>query len=241
MATLVRSNHQLCSPLHGLRKAPCLPLQTLFFKPSSRSSTLFALRASLEDTSSSASSSPSSSLDVSVFRFTLGIPGFNDSDLPRVLGIAFGAVLLLNHFLTADYVTAAQWRSELIGLCNAAISISLPTLGRSLNGGTPINTATSMPKSRQIFTLSNNLLPEEKEDLAWGSYALLKNTKTTSLVIWNEELVCARGFWDVPQEAQGEVSEWLEKMLKNSSLFTSNTLTYVPFKAGKGVRFCPAS
>lgn len=47
-------------------------------------------------------------VDISVFRFTLGIPGFDDSDLPVVLGIVFGGLLLLNHFFSLNSLTAAQ-------------------------------------------------------------------------------------------------------------------------------------
>lgn len=47
-------------------------------------------------------------LDVQVFRFTLGIPGFDDANIPRVIG-AVGAVLLtLNHVLTAQPVPDTQ-------------------------------------------------------------------------------------------------------------------------------------
>ncbi|KAI5072517.1 hypothetical protein GOP47_0012623 [Adiantum capillus-veneris] len=231
MATIASSKYVCGSPFYacGRRKAssqlrwtPLSPSPS----PSPAGATWVSIRASQQDPPSS------SSVDVSVFRFTLGIPGFDDSDLPRVLGIAFGAVLVLNHFLGADYVTAAQWRSELVGLCNSILSISLPSIGRSLSGGRP-DAATLLPNSRQIFALSKNLLLEEKEELAWGSYALLKNTRTTSLVIWNEELLCARGFWDVPSEAEGDVIGWLEEMVKKSSVSTCNTLTYIPFKADK--------
>ena len=39
-----------------------------------------------------------------------GIPGFDDADLPKVIGVFVGAVLLLNHFLSRDSViTPAQW------------------------------------------------------------------------------------------------------------------------------------
>lgn len=245
MATLCCNS---CGPLSSFSKAPLLHFQAraVPIPAALSSSTFFALRASVASSSSTffalhasakedldTSSSSSRSLDVSFFRFTLGIPGFDDSDLPRVLGIAFGAIVLLNHFLTADSITAAQWRSELVGLCNAILSINLPSIGRSLNGGTSTSAATSMSTSRQIFALAKNLSLEDKEDLAWGSYALLRNTKTTSLAIWNEELVCARGFWDIPNEAEGNILEWLEEMLRKTSLFACDTLTYLPFKADK--------
>ncbi|MCO5588041.1 hypothetical protein L7F22_041995 [Adiantum nelumboides] len=232
MDTLAWNKHVCSSLACGRRQASSLPRQTpILHSPSPAGSTFFSLRASQQDPPSS------SSVDVSVFRFTLGIPGFNDSDLPRVLGIVFGAILVLNHFLTTDYVSAAQWRSELIGFCSSILSVSLPSIGRSLNGRRPIDAATSLPKGRQFFALSENLLLEEKEELAWGSYTLLKNTRTTSLVIWNEEVLCARGFWDVPSRAEEDVIEWLGETLKKSSLSLCNNLTYVPFKAGEEMLF----
>lgn len=36
-------------------------------------------------------------MDVAVFRFTLGIPGFDDSNIPRVIGTVVAALVALNH------------------------------------------------------------------------------------------------------------------------------------------------
>lgn len=47
-------------------------------------------------------------LDVAVFRFTLGIPGFDDALIPRVVGILGAALLLVNHLLSDGAVTDAQ-------------------------------------------------------------------------------------------------------------------------------------
>ncbi|KAH7352843.1 hypothetical protein KP509_19G066300 [Ceratopteris richardii] len=237
MACVGWNGYLFPSPVHGRNNVTSRLLdQPSFARASSTSHAVLApvLRATSEDQQASPS------VDVSVFRFTLGIPGFNDSDLPRVLGIAFGAILVLNHFLTGDYVTAAQWRSEIIGLCNVIFSISLPSIGMRLNGGGQVNAASSMPRSRQIFALSKTLSSEEKEELAWGTYVLLKNTRATSVVVWNEHLICARGLWDIPDEASKDVLEWLEEILRKSPLFSSGTLTYIPSKADKqGWSFLP--
>jgi hypothetical protein len=45
---------------------------------------------------------------VAVFRFTLGIPGFDDSLVPRFVGGAAGALLALNHVLSPQPVSDAQ-------------------------------------------------------------------------------------------------------------------------------------
>lgn len=47
-------------------------------------------------------------VDVAVFRFTLGIPGFEDRMIPRVVGLAIGGLLLLNHVLGAQPTPEAQ-------------------------------------------------------------------------------------------------------------------------------------
>lgn len=47
-------------------------------------------------------------IDVAVFRFTLGIPGFDDRFIPRVVGLALGALLVVNHVLGADPTPEAQ-------------------------------------------------------------------------------------------------------------------------------------
>jgi hypothetical protein len=47
-------------------------------------------------------------LDVAVFRFTLGIPGFDDRLIPRFVGGAAAALLAVNHILSAQPVPEAQ-------------------------------------------------------------------------------------------------------------------------------------
>lgn len=47
-------------------------------------------------------------LDVQVFRFTLGIPGFDDANIPRVVGIIGGVLLTANHLMSASPVSDAQ-------------------------------------------------------------------------------------------------------------------------------------
>lgn len=47
-------------------------------------------------------------LDVAVFRFTLGIPGFDDRNIPRVVGLAMAAALAANHLASPSPVPEAQ-------------------------------------------------------------------------------------------------------------------------------------
>lgn len=57
-------------------------------------------------------------LNLSVLRFTLGIPGLDESYLPRWIGYAFGSLLVLNHFVTSSStsVTPAQLVSNLLAI-----------------------------------------------------------------------------------------------------------------------------
>ena len=71
-------------------------------------------------------------IDVSVFQFTLGIPGLPDEQVPRILGLVTCALLVLNHMST-DVVEAAQARSEVVALLLGATCIALPTLNRAIN------------------------------------------------------------------------------------------------------------
>lgn len=47
-------------------------------------------------------------VDVAVFRFTLGIPGFEDRLAPRVVGLVGASLLALNHALAVQPIPAAQ-------------------------------------------------------------------------------------------------------------------------------------
>ena len=54
-------------------------------------------------------------LDVAVFRFTLGIPGFDDDLIPRVVGALGAALLVGNHVLAGSSPSGAQvscWRLQ---------------------------------------------------------------------------------------------------------------------------------
>ncbi|KAI4340865.1 hypothetical protein MLD38_025663 [Melastoma candidum] len=76
----------------------------------------------------------SRSINLSVLRITLGIPGLHESYLPRWIGYGFGSVLLLNHFLGyyPSSFTPAQLRTEALGLSVAAFSVFIPYIGKFL-------------------------------------------------------------------------------------------------------------
>lgn len=143
-------------------------------------------------------------VDLSVFRFTLGIPGFDESNLPRIIGIVFGLLLVLNHILSQNSVTPAQLRSEAVGLVLASIAVCLPFAGKRLKGMSVSRHQDFPADCRQVFLMSENLSVDDKEDLAWGSYALLRNTISMSVLIFHSEVLCARGFWDMPADASND-------------------------------------
>ncbi|KAG0501185.1 hypothetical protein HPP92_001257 [Vanilla planifolia] len=119
-------------------------------------------------------------LKLSVLRFTLGIPGLDESYLPRWIGLAFGSLILLNHFLSSS-PTPAQLRSEGLGLCLAAFSTTLPYIGEILEGKNQVDRSVLPEGNKQIFIMSENLLDSEKEDLAWATFVLLHNTNAISV------------------------------------------------------------
>ncbi|XP_073159428.1 protein COFACTOR ASSEMBLY OF COMPLEX C SUBUNIT B CCB2, chloroplastic [Henckelia pumila] len=156
-------------------------------------------------------------LNLSVLRFTLGIPGLDESYLPRYIGYTFGALLLLNHFVGSDSssITPAQLRTEALGLSLAAFSVCVPYIGRFLKGATPIDQKNIIEGVEQIFLMSPNMADTRKEDLAWGTYVLLRNTNSISVLISVQNELCVRGYWNVPKDLSKEnASGWFEKQIE---------------------------
>ena len=60
-----------------------------------------------------------------------GIPGFDDEDIPRVVGLVGAALLVANHLAQGANPSDAQARSELIGAFLAACCVVTPTLGKA--------------------------------------------------------------------------------------------------------------
>ncbi|KAK6155769.1 hypothetical protein DH2020_010017 [Rehmannia glutinosa] len=162
----------------------------------------------------SQNNTPQQQLNLSVLRFTLGIPGLDESYLPRYIGYAFGALLVLNHFVGSDSssVTPAQLRTETLGLSLAAFSAVVPYLGKFLKGATPTDQKSIPEGAEQIFVMSQDIADNMKEDLAWGSYVLLRNTNSISVLISVKDALCARGYWNTPKDLSKEnVSDWFRK------------------------------
>ncbi|XP_028098264.1 protein COFACTOR ASSEMBLY OF COMPLEX C SUBUNIT B CCB2, chloroplastic isoform X4 [Camellia sinensis] len=173
-------------------------------------------------------------LNLSVLRFTLGIPGLDESYLPRWIGYVFGALLLLNHFVGSDSTTAtpAQFRSEALGLSLAGFSIVLPYLGKFLKGATPVDQTTVPESAVQIFVMSQNVTDNVREDLAWGTYVLLRNTNTISVLISLQDALCVRGYWNTPEDvSKGDALDWFQKQIQRIGLSDLKDTLYFPQSA----------
>ncbi|OAE35261.1 hypothetical protein AXG93_392s1080 [Marchantia polymorpha subsp. ruderalis] len=160
-------------------------------------------------------------LDISVFRFTLGIPGLDDSDLPRVLGILFGGLLVLNHAFSLSSMTAAQ----------------LGGGGRSSSAG--------KPNEKQLFALADGLSDSRRQELAWASYTLLRNTDSTACLIWHSgRVVCVRGFWEIPDvddlKSKSSALAWLDSKLLSNRFAELQEPLYKPNNADvRGLEIIP--
>ncbi|KAL6954584.1 Protein COFACTOR ASSEMBLY OF COMPLEX C SUBUNIT B ccb2, chloroplastic [Sarracenia purpurea var. burkii] len=170
-------------------------------------------------------------INLSVLRFTLGIPGLDESYLPRWIGYVFGSLLLLNHFVGSNSTTTtpAQLRSEVLGLSLAGFSIVLPYIGKFLKGSTVMDEATVLESAKQIFVMSQNIVDNIKEDLAWGTYVLLRNTNTVSVLISVQHALCVRGYWNTPKDiSKVDALDWFQKQIQRIGLSDLEDTLYFP-------------
>lgn len=140
--------------------------------------------------------------EFAVFRFTLGIPGFDDQDIPRVVGLLGASLLVLNH-LSSTNLSDAQSRTEVIGGCLAAACVALPALGRRLDETGSVTGGTlDVAGGEQVFALSSSLAADAPKaaDAAWSTYALLTQTNAVGAFLWVDGVgvVCARGSVRLP-------------------------------------------
>ncbi|KAA8533770.1 hypothetical protein F0562_031287 [Nyssa sinensis] len=144
-----------------------------------------------------------------------GIPGLNESYLPRWIGYAFGLLLLLNHFVGSNSTTATP--SQL--------------------GATSMDQTILPEGAKQIFIMSQNISDTLREDLAWGTYILLRNTNTTSVLISIRDALCVRGYWNIPENgSKAHVLDRFEEQIKWIGLSDLKDTLYFPQCAGISVR-----
>ena len=124
--------------------------------------------------------------EFAVFRFTLGIPGFDDQDIPRVIGLLGTSLLVVNH-LSGASPSEAQARTELIGGVLAAACVVVPTLGRRLDETGAVEGGTlDVAGGEQVFALAPSLAADADAaaDAAWSTYALLTQTNAQGAFLW---------------------------------------------------------
>ncbi|CAI0546983.1 unnamed protein product [Linum tenue] len=196
--------------------------------PSNRTRKPIAIRADGSPTSKD----QQDQLNVSVLRFTFGIPGLDETYLPRWIGYGFGSLLLLNHFAGSDSsTTSAQLRTEGLGLSLAAFSVALPYFGRFLKGATRVDQVALPEGTQQIFVMSPTISDSEKEEFAWGSYVLLRNTNTVAVLISIQGELCVRGYWNVPYDngtAKAPILDWFQRQIENIGLGDLKDVLYFP-------------
>ncbi|KAK4799633.1 hypothetical protein SAY86_024998 [Trapa natans] len=178
-------------------------------------------------------------LNLSVLRFTLGIPGFDESYLPRYIGYGLGSLLLLNHFVGSDLssITPAQLRTEVLGLSLAAFSIVLPYLGKFLPGITTVNQASLPAGNEQLFIMSEGMPEALREQLAWSTYVLLRNTNTIAVLLTVGGEMCIRGYWNTPsQVSRANLIDWFNKQIQNTGLSDLKDVLYFPQDSDDGLQ-----
>lgn len=177
-------------------------------------------------------------LNLSVLRFTFGLSWLDESYLPRWIGYGFGSLIVLNHFLTStSSVTSPQLVSEALGLSLAAFSATLPYLGKFLKGATPVDQRSLPEGTQQIFVMSQNISDTLKEDLAWATYILLRNTSSISVLISIQDALCVRGYWTAPDDLSRDgLLDWFKKQMKMFNLCDMEDALYFPQTADAGFR-----
>ncbi|KAH9617390.1 hypothetical protein KSS87_012261 [Heliosperma pusillum] len=188
----------------------------------------FKISAKIDDSPTPISSQEQ--VNLSVLRFTFGISWLDESYLPRYLGYGFGFLILLNHFVgSISPVTSAQLVSEALGLSLAAFSVTLPYAGRFLKGATLEEQAPLPEQAQQIFLMSQNVPDSLKEDLAWTTYVLLRNTKSVSVLIYLQDMLCIRGYWNFPENlSKDEILNWFMGQIKKSGMSDVTGTLYYP-------------
>eukprot|EP00803_Ostreobium_quekettii_P011556 evm.model.scf_418.15 EVM.evm.TU.scf_418.15 scf_418:74193-77266(+) len=168
-------------------------------------------------------------LDVAVFRFTLGIPGFDDSLTPRVVGILGAVLLLINHIFAGESPSLAQMRAEALGVILSSVCIAAPSIENRLKELTPGKgrraSSATVPGTSQAFLLETSIDEQMKQELAWASFALLRNTNSCTVLIWhNGRALVARGALpskalteESPEQQLGAITEEIANAVKGST------------------------
>ncbi|GMP24378.1 hypothetical protein CsSME_00001661 [Camellia sinensis var. sinensis] len=101
-----------------------------------------------------------------------------------------------------------------------------------MKGATPVDQTTVLESSVQIFVMSQNVTDNVREDLAWGTYVLLRNTNTISVLISLQDALCVRGYWNTPEDvSKGDALDWFQKQIQRIGLSDLKDTLYFPQSA----------
>ena len=121
-----------------------------------------------------------------MFRFTLGIPGFDDEDVPRVGGALGAAGLFANRIAAGtDGASEALGRSETVGAALCLACAIAPELGRALKGGERggggrgSSATADGADGNSVFAMDENASEKAREDCAWVSVSYTHLTLPT--------------------------------------------------------------
>ncbi|THG11033.1 hypothetical protein TEA_023364 [Camellia sinensis var. sinensis] len=101
-----------------------------------------------------------------------------------------------------------------------------------ISGATPVDQTTVPESAVQIFVMSQNVTDNVREDLAWGTYVLLRNTNTISVLISLQDALCVRGYWNTPEDvSKGDALDWFQKQIQRIGLSDLKDTLYFPQSA----------
>lgn len=137
-------------------------------------------------------------VELAVFRFTLGIPGFDDALIPRVVGVLGACLLLINHVVSGESSGPSQTVTEVLGMVLAGVGIVAPTLQRTIEESTPGKgrraPVEDLEGSSNVFAISESISEAQKEEAAWASFAVLKNANVCGMCLYiRGEMELCRG------------------------------------------------
>ncbi|XP_031095300.1 uncharacterized protein LOC115999599 [Ipomoea triloba] len=114
-------------------------------------------------------------------------------------------------------------------LCFSVCVFNVTTFLLISCGAVLVNERNVPDGAEQTFVISQNVPDTLKEDLAWGSYVLLRNTNTISVLISTQDALCVRGYWTTPQDvSKADVCDWFEKQIQKLGLFNLEDTLYFP-------------
>lgn len=108
--------------------------------------------------------------------------------MPIVVGILAGTLLLVNRLMTAD-LTGSQSRSDALGVILSALLILTGLLWQRIQPRSPDSVILT---GTEGFELDEALPDDVRTELAWASHLLLTNTATRSLLLWYDNRVLLR-------------------------------------------------